>query len=273
MNKRAFTLIELLVVIAIIAILAAILFPVFAQAKMAAKKTADLSNAKQNGLAVIMYGADYDDMIAPLMWSEATFFVNYDWNTDFTWAQMTQPYTKNWQLHRNPVDGNAKDSVSLANMGYPANATGKQKDYAVGLNSSYGYNYMAWSPMNANAQFAPISFTAAGESSRCIMLVNSIWDKVGPTQPAGGGNWFVEAPHFAFSGTSYWFGGWVLTDPNSWLQYGGTYPWFAGKSNVMYGDGHAGSLSPSQMLAGVTVPSGGNPTGVYSQDLYLWDRG
>lgn len=59
--KRAFTLIELLVVIAIIAILAAILFPVFAQAKLAAKKTTDLSNLKQIGLASIMYIADYDD--------------------------------------------------------------------------------------------------------------------------------------------------------------------------------------------------------------------
>lgn len=61
--KRAFTLIELLVVIAIIAILAAILFPVFAQAKAAAKKTSALSNQKQVGLAVIMYMGDYDDVL------------------------------------------------------------------------------------------------------------------------------------------------------------------------------------------------------------------
>ena len=53
-NKHAFTLIELLVVIAIIAILAAILFPVFAQAKVAAKKTVDLSNVKQLALGVAM---------------------------------------------------------------------------------------------------------------------------------------------------------------------------------------------------------------------------
>lgn len=59
--KRAFTLIELLVVIAIIAILAAILFPVFAQAKAAAKKTVSISNAKQIGLGILMYTADYDD--------------------------------------------------------------------------------------------------------------------------------------------------------------------------------------------------------------------
>ncbi|HWD38935.1 MAG TPA: prepilin-type N-terminal cleavage/methylation domain-containing protein [Fimbriimonas sp.] len=59
--KKAFTLIELLVVIAIIAILAAILFPVFAQAKEAAKKTSCLSNTKQIGLSFMMYANDNDD--------------------------------------------------------------------------------------------------------------------------------------------------------------------------------------------------------------------
>src|ERR1700722_13842562 len=62
--RRAFTLIELLVVIAIIAILAAILFPVFAQAKAAAKKTVSLSNTKELSLAHIMYTNDYDDAFA-----------------------------------------------------------------------------------------------------------------------------------------------------------------------------------------------------------------
>jgi len=62
--RRAFTLIELLVVIAIIAILAAILFPVFAQAKEAAKKTQCISNQKQLGLAFLMYANDFDDKFA-----------------------------------------------------------------------------------------------------------------------------------------------------------------------------------------------------------------
>src|SRR6185436_14294989 len=59
---KAFTLIELLVVIGIIGILAAILFPVFAQAKTAAKAAVCLSNVKQVSLAAILYAADYDDM-------------------------------------------------------------------------------------------------------------------------------------------------------------------------------------------------------------------
>src|SRR2546428_835612 len=64
-RKPAFTLIELLVVIAIIAILAAILFPVFAQAREKARMTACLSNMKQVGLGLQMYSQDYDEVLPP----------------------------------------------------------------------------------------------------------------------------------------------------------------------------------------------------------------
>jgi prepilin-type N-terminal cleavage/methylation domain-containing protein/prepilin-type processing-associated H-X9-DG protein len=71
MKHRAFTLIELLVVIAIIAILAAILFPVFAQAKVAAKKSVAISNQKQLGTAMILYMGDHDDVLPNLTWADS----------------------------------------------------------------------------------------------------------------------------------------------------------------------------------------------------------
>lgn len=86
-RTRGFTLIELLVVIAIIAILAAILFPVFAQAKVAAKKTAVLSNAKQLGLAEMMYATDYDDVFSPV----AEYTPNWEMNS---FVVLCLPYIK-----------------------------------------------------------------------------------------------------------------------------------------------------------------------------------
>ncbi|MFS8808670.1 DUF1559 domain-containing protein, partial [Synechococcus sp. R6-10] len=69
-TRHGFTLIELLVVIAIIAILAAILFPVFAQAREKARQTTCLSNGKQIGLATMMYVNDYDEMFPFQQWRD-----------------------------------------------------------------------------------------------------------------------------------------------------------------------------------------------------------
>src|SRR5678816_3817185 len=82
--RRGFTLIELLVVIAIIAILAAILFPVFAQAKAAAKKTACLSNNKQIGIALYMYLTDFDDLLPMANYPAPPVYVGPPW-TVFAW--------------------------------------------------------------------------------------------------------------------------------------------------------------------------------------------
>ncbi len=98
--KRAFTLIELLVVIAIIAILAAILFPVFAQAKMAAKQTANLSNLKNLGLAVIMYTGDADDSFPLAQRTEPSSLAFFGLEP---WQVSTQPYIKNWGIFRHPL--------------------------------------------------------------------------------------------------------------------------------------------------------------------------
>ncbi len=91
---KGFTLIELLVVIAIIAILAAILFPVFAQARDKARQTACLSNMKQASLAVIMYQQDYDETF-PLTTQEV---LGETYNYDMSWVKAVQPYSKNLQM-------------------------------------------------------------------------------------------------------------------------------------------------------------------------------
>jgi len=138
---RAFTLIELLVVIAIIAILAAILFPVFAQAKAAAKKTVCLSQTKQVGLGAVMYAGDFDDRMpipqGGFINAPTAFIIPYWYGAmkiDFTnpsagWQidpadGLLYPYMKNQAIMGCPsatkrsLDGGA---VSSYNLGYAAN--------------------------------------------------------------------------------------------------------------------------------------------------------
>jgi len=88
---RAFTLIELLVVIAIIAILAAILFPVFAQARESARKTSCLSNLNQLGKGMMMYSQDYDEKVIPSYVAGA----GSGFGSWAGWSELVQPYTKN----------------------------------------------------------------------------------------------------------------------------------------------------------------------------------
>lgn len=142
MVKRAFTLIELLVVIAIIAILAAILFPVFAQAKMAAKKASSLSNQKQIATSMFLYTSDYDDVyprnddcvlyssLNPALKTPAlnstpgigctpngsTGF--YNRMNHFNWPKWVYPYIKNVDMFFNPIKGR----VTGAQFGCPNGA-------------------------------------------------------------------------------------------------------------------------------------------------------
>ncbi len=107
-HKTAFTLIELLVVIAIIAILAAILFPVFAQAREKARQSACLSNMRQMGIAVNMYLQDYDERF-PLDSHTGT-------NAPWVWLNTLEPYTRTKLLYRCPSDPSVNWTTPLPGL-------------------------------------------------------------------------------------------------------------------------------------------------------------
>jgi prepilin-type N-terminal cleavage/methylation domain-containing protein/prepilin-type processing-associated H-X9-DG protein len=116
MGQRGFTLIELLVVIAIIAILAAILFPVFAKAREKARQTSCLNNCKQLGLSVIQYAQDYDERYPLAMYTASG--VNY------YWVDEIMPFAKNTQIlvcpsHKGDVCSTGTCSNHIVHVRYP----------------------------------------------------------------------------------------------------------------------------------------------------------
>ncbi len=279
--KSGFTLIELLVVIAIIAILAAILFPVFAQAKLSAKKASSISNGKQIGLGMLMYCADYDDQLPMLEHDQPFSYIN-------TWPELVQPYIKNWQLFRDPTDGGANDSTYAANWGLPPNPPQKALDTARGYGSSYGYNYAFLAPgvtLNAIAIYGGgKSQTQVANVAETVLLIDgTAWGAGGspPNCSTNGGGWYsVDAPAildstgFNYSTTTLYFFGWFF-DPShgcSWQRYGGAYPRYAGKFNVTWADGHVSTRSPNSMLGGVqyNIPTP-QDSRVIDKTKYIWD--
>jgi prepilin-type N-terminal cleavage/methylation domain-containing protein/prepilin-type processing-associated H-X9-DG protein len=129
-SRNAFTLIELLVVIAIIAILAAILFPVFAQAREKARGISCLSNTKQSGLALAMYTQDYDETLLKMG-------DGVDW-----WSEI-YPYTKNLALYLCPDRNEGGLTTSCPN--YSGNCVPGAPGYLALPNyAGYGYN---WGPI------------------------------------------------------------------------------------------------------------------------------
>jgi prepilin-type N-terminal cleavage/methylation domain-containing protein/prepilin-type processing-associated H-X9-DG protein len=148
-SSRGFTLIELLVVIAIIAILAAILFPVFAKAREKARTTTCLSNCKQIGLGIIQYVQDFDEHFP---------YSQYNNDGGPALGSLVEPYVKNGQVWRCP-----SDSLSGGSIITTPSAPVTPGNYNFGqayMNVSYAYN-MAWLGNNGVA-LASVTAPATG---------------------------------------------------------------------------------------------------------------
>src|SRR5581483_10508125 len=183
MKRRnlGFTLIELLVVIAIIAILAAILFPVFAQARGKARQISCLSNAKQMGLAMYMYGQDYDEVLFPYRVNTPNPFANDPHMDPGTagstfWNQMLQPYIKNYGVNRCPSRSGAWAGVNPAGPGNPADSL------SWGGQNSYGVNRYCFQPT------APLGFAAMVKPADTLIIMDATYYNVAARYTDDNGN-------------------------------------------------------------------------------------
>lgn len=230
-RRRGFTLIELLVVIAIIAILAAILFPVFAQAREAARKTSCISNMKQIGTSVMMYTQDYDENYPlnnqsyPMSYIKSNGQQCCDYHN--SWAKHMQPYLKNTKVFSCP-SGDNKDVRVIVDVG----GTGPNSPGGVEIptQGAIGANEWVFKAGGLDAfQLTPVSLAGVGRPADLPLISDAsyvIWpdiDRIMNPDPVG-------AP---------WDGGFV---PN---------PAFArhssSGSNLLFGDGHAKFRTQSSM--------------------------
>jgi prepilin-type N-terminal cleavage/methylation domain-containing protein/prepilin-type processing-associated H-X9-DG protein len=296
-TKRAFTLIELLVVIAIIAILAAILFPVFAQAKLAAKATASLSNTKQISLGVLMYTNDYDDE-APLLVSYngtgLPFTYGPPYGEPITWSFATTPYIKSGQLFTDPLAGN--DNGFAANgASYFFTSASEWDEWS----PQYGYNSPLLNSQNHNAtgglnpNYQPNSMTSFSRPADFVMLTDAASTAdAGYTYYVDGGvtNFSGIEPPYCFNGCSdLWYGEW-FTNPTGY-GYGGMQTnvnegsatggvaWrkgglVGGLTNVAFCDGHSKAMTAGALTVGTTwtptIGYGSIQATSNIQEVYHW---
>ncbi len=252
--RKAFTLIELLVVIAIIAILAAILFPVFAQAKAAAKASVCLSNTKQLGLAMMQYTNDSDGAY-PAGWYGGW---NYTQPASvpggtYKWEDAIYPYVKSEGIYSDPANnlGLAGTYVSRDRLtgNTPGNwDDGSYKDFRFG---SYGMNCTYWghdddvsAPSSDNNNPVAISTETSVEDSAGTLLAA---DGNGSFQIAW--NHSDEQPTKVIgTGNDQYIGNRDMTLYPNLAREGAVMLRHNGRANAIFTDGHSKSTSGGDML-------------------------
>jgi len=209
MKRHGFTLIELLVVIAIIAILAAILFPVFAKVREKARQTTCASNLKQIGLASIQYTQDYDENWVPFSVQVGASYVPFYKNLD--------PYIK---LPVNTSRGGVWNCPSNFASADFTNASAPQHTYVASTIRNIG----------AGCEDTPISNPGCTTDAKIASPSSTI------SIVESGTDW--DAWDFQVASQGLWSGG-----PTPWMFAG-----HAGNSNYLFADGHVKAMRPMQTL-------------------------
>lgn len=254
-KPRAFTLIELLLVIAIIAILAALLFPVFVQAREKARQTTCLSNLKQLGLAHLMYAQDYDETLLTAQVES------------LRWPQLLAPYVKARGFvlcpaasYTLPLTGTLTYAEVLKD---PLGPSGFN-DYYYGLYPSYGYNFAYLSPSTT----CPDAFDTPSAACTAVASTGTAYVPAPPgINPALGQGLMlagVEAPAStvlmadsvsspAGSPTNLQWGYFLVRPPQVWARtppasldretFGRVHPRHQGAASVAFTDGHVKALT------------------------------
>jgi prepilin-type N-terminal cleavage/methylation domain-containing protein/prepilin-type processing-associated H-X9-DG protein len=284
-RSSGFTLIELLVVIAIIAILAAILFPVFAQAKMAAKKTADLSNNKQLLTAVQIYLGDSDD-VYPMLRNGKT-----NWQNPVTSEQinsghnMVNPYVKSRSMWLAPNDTMSRCDANSTGYRSPndqSNPTGGGISYVFSYHGDtvagrpYAFGLSGWDSTGASgaassaSRSESLSGTTVDAPANTIYLIPSYisWSYwTGLMQHRNDQREYAFGPSQLSSGLPEWpkvvvvSGAWCSTqDAMSLGSFGGITNWG-------FADGHAKAMKRAAIMDPMWVTDPANAVALKKRNL------